>query len=113
MRLIASVLALLLLAACQPAPEAGCARACRALGSIALQDSPKPHFETLQESVLSAGGQRHILLTRLGNDETGLRFVALSPLARRCSPFHGKMAPCTRRCPRPWPVGSIRPCSRR
>ena len=81
MRLIASVLALLLLAACQPAPEAGCARLPSA-GQYCLQGSPGPHFETLQESVLSAGGQRHTLLTRLGNDETGLRFVALSPLGQ-------------------------------
>ena len=81
MRLIASVLALLLLAACQPAPEAGCARLPSA-GQYCLQGSPGPHFETLQESVLSAGGQRHTLLTRLGNDKTGLRFVALSPLGQ-------------------------------
>lgn len=81
MRLIASVLALLLLAACQPAPEAGCARLPGA-GQYCLQDSPGPHFETLQESVLSAGGQRHTLLTRLAHDASGLRFVALSPLGQ-------------------------------
>ena len=81
MRLIAAVLALMLLAACQPAPEAGCARLPGG-GQYCLQSAAGPRFETLQESRLSAGDQHHTLLTRLGNDDTGLHFAALTPLGQ-------------------------------
>ena len=71
----------MLLAACQPAPEAGCARLPGG-GQYCLQSAAGPRFETLQESRLSAGDQHHTLLTRLGNDDTGLHFAALTPLGQ-------------------------------
>lgn len=82
MRLIRSVggCLALLLAACQPAAP-GCARLPGG-GSYCLQSVGGPSFATLQQSVLSAGGQRLTLLTRIESDSHGLRFAGITPLGQ-------------------------------
>ncbi|MGE5386614.1 MAG: DUF3261 domain-containing protein [Betaproteobacteria bacterium] len=70
----------LILAACQP-PQPGCARLPGG-GAYCLQNGPGPVFSSLQRSVLSAGGQRQTLLTRIESDGSGLRFAAMTPLGQ-------------------------------
>lgn len=80
MRLIVLFAAILALAACQP-QQPGCARLPGG-GAYCLQSGTAPVFATLQQSTMSAGGQRHTLLTRIESDTRGLRFAGMTPLGQ-------------------------------
>ena len=66
--------------ACQPAPP-NCARF-PGTGTYCLQTETGPAFSTLQHSVLTVGEQRFTLLTRIENDDSGLRFAGMTPLGQ-------------------------------